>query len=148
MLDGLRAIYGLVDCTDADFAFRRNVAVCATGISRAGRPDEENGARTCKIRGILFSQVSGSRNRHRLADVPLLALKCVDFRDETRSYVSVRAAISDGRPYRDSYCGPEVRLKEMLSYGVLFALRSPRTTFLASFRFALVLNWTRVLAEQ
>lgn len=81
MLDGLRAIYGLVDCTDADFAFLGNVVVCVAGISRAGRPDEENGARTCKIRGILFSQVSGSGNRHRLADVPLLALKCVDFRD-------------------------------------------------------------------
>jgi hypothetical protein len=35
-----------------------------------------------------------------------------------------------------NYSGPEVRLKEMWSCGVLFAVQSPRTPFLANFRFA------------
>jgi hypothetical protein len=38
----------------------------------------------------LFSQVSGSGNRHRLADVPLLALKCVDFRDDSAFFQRCR----------------------------------------------------------
>lgn len=59
----------------ADFTFRGDVPVRIAGFRSARGIDQEDGVGAGEVCGVLFLEVFGSGDRHRLADVPLLALK-------------------------------------------------------------------------
>jgi len=66
----------------ADFSFFGHVPVRVAGFRSAGGIDEEDGVGTGEVCRVLFLEVFGGGDRHRLADVPLLALKPArNFRD-------------------------------------------------------------------